>query len=85
MARKIQKAPVPYLGGVAIAIGIVVASYSSLLAVDFSMETFRLASYVLIPALAIAAMLIASERITGVISPTKINVSSPNNRYCVIE
>ncbi len=54
--RKVQKEPVPYLGGVAIAIGIVVASYSSLLAVDFSMETFRLASYVLIPALAIAAM-----------------------------
>lgn len=54
--RKVQKEPVPYLGGVAIAIGIVVASYSSLLAVDFTMETFRLASYVLIPALAIAVM-----------------------------
>jgi UDP-GlcNAc:undecaprenyl-phosphate GlcNAc-1-phosphate transferase len=54
--RKIQKEPVPYLGGVAIAIGILVASYSSLLAVDFSMETFRLASFVLVPALAIAVM-----------------------------
>lgn len=56
LERKIQKNPVPYLGGVAIALGIVVASYASLLAVDFSMETFRLASFVLIPALAIAVM-----------------------------
>ncbi len=56
IARKEQKEPVPYLGGVAIAIGVVVASYSSLLAVDFTMETFRLASFVLVPAIAISAM-----------------------------
>jgi UDP-GlcNAc:undecaprenyl-phosphate/decaprenyl-phosphate GlcNAc-1-phosphate transferase len=56
LARKAQKEPVPYLGGVAIAVGIVGASYSSLLAVDFSMETLRLASFVLIPAIAISAM-----------------------------
>ncbi|MFZ9100918.1 MAG: MraY family glycosyltransferase [Candidatus Planktophila sp.] len=56
LARKAQKEPVPYLGGVAIAIGIVCASYASLLAVDFSMETLRLASFVLIPAIAISAM-----------------------------
>ena len=56
LARKVQKEPVPYLGGVAIAIGVVGASYGSLLAVDFTMETFRLASFVLVPAIAISAM-----------------------------
>ena len=56
LARKAQKEPVPYLGGVAIAIGIVAASYGSLLAVNFSIETFKLASFVLVPAMAISAM-----------------------------
>jgi len=56
LARKVQKEPVPYLGGVAIAIGVVAASYGSLLAVDFTMETFRLASFVLLPAIAISVM-----------------------------
>ena len=56
LARKVQKEPVPYLGGVAIAIGVIAASYGSLLAVDFTMETFRLASFVLVPAIAISAM-----------------------------
>lgn len=54
--RKVQKEPVPYLGGVAIAIGVVAASYGSLLAVDFSWQTIRLASTVLGPAIAISAM-----------------------------
>lgn len=56
VARKIQKEPVPYLGGVAIAVGIVTASYGSLLVVDFSLQTFKLASFVLVPAIAISAM-----------------------------
>ncbi len=56
LERKAQKEPVPYLGGVAIAIGVVAASYGSLLAVDFSLETLRLASTVLVPAIAISAM-----------------------------
>ena len=56
LARKVQKEPVPYLGGVAIAIGVVGASYGSMLAVDFSWETIRLASTVLVPAIAISAM-----------------------------
>jgi UDP-GlcNAc:undecaprenyl-phosphate/decaprenyl-phosphate GlcNAc-1-phosphate transferase len=56
IARKTQKEPLPYLGGVAIAIGIVAASYGSLLAVDFSLTTFKLASSVLVPAIAISAM-----------------------------
>jgi UDP-GlcNAc:undecaprenyl-phosphate GlcNAc-1-phosphate transferase len=56
LERKSQKEPVPYLGGVAIAIGVVAASYGSLLAVDFSIQTFKLASTVLVPAIAISAM-----------------------------
>ena len=56
LARKTQKEPIPYLGGVAIAVGIVGASYGSLLAVDFTLENFELASFVLIPAVAISAM-----------------------------
>ena len=56
LARKVQKEPVPYLGGVAISLGIVGASYASLMAIDFSWSSFRLASSVLIPAIAISAM-----------------------------
>ena len=56
MERKTQREPVPYLGGIAIAIAIVVASYASLLAVDFSLTTIKLASFVLVPALAISGM-----------------------------
>ena len=56
LERKTQKEPVPYLGGVAIAIGVIAASYGSMLAVDFSWHTIKLASTVLIPAIAISAM-----------------------------
>ena len=56
LERKVQKEPVPYLGGVAIAIGVVAASYGSLLVVDPSLNTIALASTVLVPALAISAM-----------------------------
>ena len=56
LERKVQIEPVPYLGGVAIAIGVVGASYGSLLAADFTMENFRLASFVLVPAIAISVM-----------------------------
>ncbi|MDP1721559.1 MAG: MraY family glycosyltransferase [Candidatus Nanopelagicaceae bacterium] len=54
--RKTHKEPVPYLGGVAIAIGILISSYGAMLYSDFSMRTFALASSVLIPALAISVM-----------------------------
>jgi UDP-GlcNAc:undecaprenyl-phosphate GlcNAc-1-phosphate transferase len=56
LERKVQKEPVPYLGGVAIAVGVIAASYGSMLAVDFSWQTIRLASTVLVPAIAISAM-----------------------------
>ena len=54
--RKVHKEPVPYLGGIAIAIGILVASYGAMLYTDFSLKTFILASSVLIPATAISVM-----------------------------
>jgi UDP-GlcNAc:undecaprenyl-phosphate GlcNAc-1-phosphate transferase len=54
--RKTQKEPVPYLGGVAIAIGITVASFAALLFSDFSTETFNKALSVLLPAILISAM-----------------------------
>ena len=54
--RKTHKEPVPYLGGVAIAVGILIASYGAMLYSDFSMRTFALASSVLIPAIAISIM-----------------------------
>lgn len=54
--RKTHKEPIPYLGGVAIAIGILISSYAAMLYSDFSMHTFALASSVLIPALAISIM-----------------------------
>jgi len=54
--RKTQKEPVPYLGGVAIAIGITFASFGGLLYSDFSTETFGKALSVLLPAILISAM-----------------------------
>jgi UDP-GlcNAc:undecaprenyl-phosphate GlcNAc-1-phosphate transferase len=54
--RKTQKEPVPYLGGVAISIGITVASFAALLYSDFSSETFGKALSVLLPAILISAM-----------------------------
>ena len=50
-SHKTHKNPVPYLGGVAIALGVVIVTYIASLASDFSKETFLLASSVLIPAI----------------------------------
>jgi UDP-GlcNAc:undecaprenyl-phosphate GlcNAc-1-phosphate transferase len=49
--HKTHKDPVPYLGGVAIAIGVVGVTYVASLVSDFSRETLFLASSVLIPAI----------------------------------
>jgi UDP-GlcNAc:undecaprenyl-phosphate GlcNAc-1-phosphate transferase len=54
--RKTQKEPVPYLGGVAIAIGITVTSLAALLYSDYSLETLNKALSVLLPAILISAM-----------------------------
>jgi UDP-GlcNAc:undecaprenyl-phosphate GlcNAc-1-phosphate transferase len=50
-AHKSHKQPVPYLGGVAIIIGIIVISYSTSLVSNFTIDTFWLATSVLAPAL----------------------------------
>lgn len=50
LERKTQKEPVPYLGGVAIAITILVITYISIAANRPTTEKFTLASQVLIPA-----------------------------------
>lgn len=51
--HKSHKQPVPYLGGVAIVLGVVTISYSASLFSDFTSSTFWLATSVLGPALAI--------------------------------
>lgn len=53
LARKVQTEPVPYLGGVAIVIGVLVATYST---VTIENRDFGLASTVLVPATTMAIM-----------------------------
>ena len=50
-SHKSHKQPVPYLGGVAIIIGIIVVAYSTSLVSNFTTKTFWLATSVLAPAL----------------------------------
>ena len=50
-SHKSHKQPVPYLGGVAIIIGVIVISYSTSLVSNFTTNTFWLATSVLGPAL----------------------------------
>jgi UDP-GlcNAc:undecaprenyl-phosphate GlcNAc-1-phosphate transferase len=52
-SHKSHKKPVPYLGGVAIIIGVISISYSALLFSNFNSNTFWLATSVLGPALAL--------------------------------
>ena len=56
LERKTQKAPVPYLGGLSIALAVTALAYAGVLASDFTTTNFPLASYVLIPALVMGAM-----------------------------
>jgi UDP-GlcNAc:undecaprenyl-phosphate GlcNAc-1-phosphate transferase len=56
LERKTQKEPVPYLGGASIAIAVTALAYAGVLASDFTTTNFPLASYVLIPALAMGLM-----------------------------
>ena len=56
LERKTQKEPVPYLGGASIAIAVTALAYAGVVASDFTTTNFPLASYVLIPALAMGAM-----------------------------
>jgi UDP-GlcNAc:undecaprenyl-phosphate GlcNAc-1-phosphate transferase len=52
-SHKSHKKPVPYLGGVAIIIGVIAVSYSTSLVSNFTSKTFWLATSVLGPALAL--------------------------------
>ena len=56
LPRKIQTEPVPYLGGVAIALGVVIASFAGILVEDYSIINFKIAGTVIIPALLIAGV-----------------------------
>lgn len=49
--HKTHREPIPYLGGVAIMLGVISVSYGSSLISNFNLETFYLASSVLVPAL----------------------------------
>jgi UDP-GlcNAc:undecaprenyl-phosphate/decaprenyl-phosphate GlcNAc-1-phosphate transferase len=53
-AHKTHKNPIPYLGGVAIVLGVLVVSYGASFLSNFSVSTFWLASSVLVPALVMA-------------------------------
>lgn len=55
-AHKTHKVAVPYLGGLAILLGVILASYGSLLFNHAESENYILASYVLIPAVFISIM-----------------------------
>jgi UDP-GlcNAc:undecaprenyl-phosphate GlcNAc-1-phosphate transferase len=54
--RKIHKEPVPYLGGLSIAITVTVLTYGTVLLKNGTWFEFRLASFVLVPALLLAAV-----------------------------
>jgi UDP-GlcNAc:undecaprenyl-phosphate GlcNAc-1-phosphate transferase len=54
--RKVHKEPVPYLGGLSIALTITLLTYTVILVQDPDWSKFRLASYVIIPALILAAV-----------------------------
>jgi UDP-GlcNAc:undecaprenyl-phosphate GlcNAc-1-phosphate transferase len=61
LERKTQKEPVPYLGGVSIALTVCMITYGAVIASDSTSSTFSLASYVLIPALLMALMGIVDD------------------------
>ena len=56
MERKTQKEPVPYLGGVAIALSIIIVTYGAIFYSDYTKTTFPLVSYALLPAAALGLM-----------------------------
>lgn len=54
--RKTQKEPVPYLGGVSIALTVSTITYAAVITSDSTTTTFPLATYVMAPALLMALM-----------------------------
>ena len=56
MERKTQKEPVPYLGGVAIALSIIIVTYGATFYSDYTKTTFPLVTYALLPAAVLGLM-----------------------------
>jgi UDP-GlcNAc:undecaprenyl-phosphate GlcNAc-1-phosphate transferase len=56
MERKTQKEPVPYLGGVAIALSIIIVTYGAIYYSDYTKTTFPLITYALLPAVVLGLM-----------------------------
>jgi UDP-GlcNAc:undecaprenyl-phosphate GlcNAc-1-phosphate transferase len=56
MERKTQKEPVPYLGGVAIALSIIIVTYGAIFYSDYTKTTFPLVTYALLPAAVLGLM-----------------------------
>ncbi len=56
MERKTQKEPVPYLGGVAIALSITIVTYGAIYYSDNTKTTFSLITYALLPAAVLGLM-----------------------------
>jgi len=56
MERKTQKEPVPYLGGVAIALSVVIITYAAIFYSDNTKTTFPLVTYALLPAVVLGLM-----------------------------
>ena len=56
MERKTQKEPVPYLGGLAIALSIISITYAAVLYSDNSQTTISLVTYAIAPAIVLGAM-----------------------------
>jgi UDP-GlcNAc:undecaprenyl-phosphate GlcNAc-1-phosphate transferase len=54
--RKVHTEPVPYLGGLSIALTITLLTYTTILVEEASWSQFSLASYVIVPALILAAV-----------------------------
>ena len=56
MERKTQKEPVPYLGGVAIALSIIIVTYGAIFYSDYTKTTFPLVTYARLPAAVLGLM-----------------------------
>ena len=56
MERKTQKEPVPYLGGVAIALSIIIVTYGAIYYSDNTKTNFPLITYALLPAVVLGLM-----------------------------
>ena len=56
MERKTQKEPVPYLGGVAIALSIIIVTYGAIYYSDNTRTNFPLITYALLPAVVLGLM-----------------------------